>query len=144
MQASRALTELDGNARTQPAPQYIIFLDGIQDEPVTADQIIARHRQLIVESHALGLKIMGGTIPPFEGTALFKHADLDEANRRAVNAWIRTSGAYDGVIDFDLATSDPQHPARLLPAYDGGDHLHLNETGYRAMADAIDLSLFAE
>ena len=143
-EASRALTELEGNARTQGTPKYLIFLDGIRDEPVTAEQIIARHRQIIVQSHALGLKIMGGTIPPFGGTALLKHAALDEANRTAVNAWIRNSGAYDAVIDFDLATSDPQHPARLLPAYDGGDHLHPNETGYKAMADAIDLSIFDE
>ncbi len=143
-EASRALTELEGNARTQGTPKYLIFLDGIRDEPVTAEQIIARHRQIIVQSHALGLKIMGGTIPPFGGTALLKHAALDEANRTAVNAWIRNSGAYDAVIDFDLATSDPQHPTRLLPAYDGGDHLHPNETGYKAMADAVDLSIFDE
>ena len=143
-EASRAVTELESSARTQGTAKYLIFLDGIRDEPVTADQIIARHRQIIVQSHALGLKVMGGTIPAFGGTTLLKHAALDEANRRAVNAWIRTSGAYDAVIDFDLATSDPQQPSRLLPAYDGGDHLHLNEMGYKAMADAIDLSLFDE
>jgi lysophospholipase L1-like esterase len=144
LEASRVLTELEGNARTQGTPKYIIFLDGIRDEPVTADQVIARHRQIIVQSHALGLKIMGGTIPPFAGTTFFRHTALDEANRAAVNAWIRNSGAYDAVIDFDRATSDPQHPTRLLAAYDTGDHLHPNDTGYKAMANAIDLSLFDE
>ena len=112
-----------GDSRTQGTATYLIFLDGIRDEPVTAEQIIAKHRQIIVQSHALGLKVLGGTIPAFGGTALFKHAALDEANRRAVNSWIRSSGAYDAVIDFDLATSDPRQPSHLLPAYDGGDHL---------------------
>ena len=67
-----------------------------------------------------------------------------EAKRQAVNRWIRTSNAYDAVIDFDRVLRDPSHPSRLLPAYDSGDHVHPNDAGYRAMADAIDLSLFRD
>ena len=67
-----------------------------------------------------------------------------EAKRQAVNHWIRTSKAYDAVIDFDKALRDPSHPSRLLPKYDGGDHVHPNDAGYRAMTDAIDLSLFRD
>ena len=67
-----------------------------------------------------------------------------EAKRQAVNQWIRTSHAYDAVIDFDKVLRDPSHPSRLLPAFDGGDHVHPNDTGYKVMADAIDLSLFRD
>lgn len=67
-----------------------------------------------------------------------------EAKRQAVNRWIRSSNAYDAVIDFDALLRDPSHPSRLLPAYDGGDHVHPNDFGYRVMAEAIDLSLFLD
>ena len=67
-----------------------------------------------------------------------------EEKRQAVNRWIRTSNAYDAVIDFDKVLRDPMHPTRLLPDYDSGDHVHPNDMGYRGMADAIDLSLFSD
>jgi hypothetical protein len=139
-------------ARTQGSVKYVILLERIADssgsdaqsvEPI-AQQIIARDLQLIAQAHALGLKIFGATITPFEGTTYPNHTALDEANREALNAWIRGGRAYDAIIDFDLATSDPKHPTRLLPAYDSGDHFHLNDLGYEAMADAVDLSLFDE
>jgi lysophospholipase L1-like esterase len=116
---------------------------GLAGEVVSADDIIAGHRQLIARAHAKGLLIYGATLTPFEGTIFPGYfTPAGEAKRQAVNQWIRTSGAYDAVIDFDLATRDPASPTRLLPAYDSGDHLHPNDAGYEAMARAVDLSLF--
>jgi lysophospholipase L1-like esterase len=139
----RELGSLPPGALSQGGAKYVIVLPDIANE-ATAAQLIARQRHAIEQAHALGLKVFGGTVPAFEGTRLPNHTPVTETTRETVNDWIRRSGAYDGVIDFDLATSDPLHPARLLPAYDGGDHLHPNQAGYRAMADAIDLSLFED
>jgi lysophospholipase L1-like esterase len=149
-----ALARFDRDVLALSGVRWVIVLEGINDigipgafgfptEAVTADQIIEGHRQLVDRAHAKGLKIYGGTLTPFEGTAFPGYFTPDgEAKRQAVNHWVRTSGAYDAVIDFDKATRDPTHPARLLPAYDSGDHLHPNDAGYEAMANAIDLSLF--
>ena len=91
----------------------------------------------------MGLRVYGATLIPVEGFPFpgFWTPAMEE-KRQAVNRWIRTSGAYDAVIDFDKVLRDPQHPTRLLPEYDSGDHVHPNDRGYRAMADAIDLRLF--
>ena len=95
---------------------------------------------MIQRAHTRGLKIFGATLTPFDGAAYFSKEG--EAKRQALNQWIRTSHAYDGVIDFDAATRDPANPARYLPRYDSGDHLHPNDAGYEAMGNAIDLALF--
>src|SRR5262249_39513069 len=125
----------------------VIVLEGINDigfagmEPSpSARDLIDAHQQLIARAHALGLKIYGATCTPFEGAAY--QTDVGESKREEVNAWIRTSGAYDSVIDFDAAVRDPGHKARTLPAYDPGDHLHFNDAGYRKMAETVDLALF--
>jgi lysophospholipase L1-like esterase len=115
-----------GNARQNPTP--------------TAEDIIAGHKQMIVLAHTRGFKIYGATLTPFEAATYFTKEG--EAKRQAINQWIRTSKEYDAVIDFDAATRDPANPTRLLPLYDSGDHLHPNDAGYNAMANAIDLSLF--
>ena len=91
------------------------------------------------QAHARGVKIFGSTLLPFQRAWTYTAAA--EATREAVNTWIRTSGAFDGVIDFDAAMRDPADPLRLNPAYDSGDHLHPNDAGYQAMADAIDLAM---
>jgi lysophospholipase L1-like esterase len=109
------------------------------DQVVSADEIIAGHRQIIARAHARGLKIYGATLTPFEGA--FYYSEQGEAKRQAVNAWIRTSGAYDAVIDFDAATRDPGQPTRFRPGF-SEDSLHPNDAGYRAMAEAVDLALF--
>jgi lysophospholipase L1-like esterase len=106
---------------------------------VTAGQIIAGYQQLIAAAHARGLRIFGATLLPFQGAGYYSAAG--EATREAVNAWIRTSGAFDGVIDFDKVMRDPADPLRLNPAYDSGDHLHPNDAGYQAMANAINLAM---
>jgi len=108
----------------------------------TAAELIGAYRQLIDRAHAAELKIYGGTLPPFEGTTTPGYFTPEkEVVRQAVNAWIRTSGAFDAVIDFDQVLRDPAHPARLLPAFDSDDHLHPSAAGHRAMARAVPMSL---
>ena len=130
---------LERDVLTQPGATYVIFLEGINDSSNTifqADQIIAGHKQVIQRAHELGLTIYGATLTPAGSTG------TRELNRQTVNAWIRTSGAYDAVIDWDVVTRDPNNLAFFLPIYDSGDHLHPNDVGYQAMADAVDLTLF--
>jgi lysophospholipase L1-like esterase len=106
-----------------------------------AAEIIAGYQTLIAQAHARGVKLYGGTLTPFEGTSLKGYySPAGETIRQKVNHWIRTAGAFDGVIDFDAALRDPKDPPRLRPDYDSGDHLHPNAAGEAAMADAIDLS----
>jgi lysophospholipase L1-like esterase len=107
---------------------------------VTAEELIAGHKQIIERAHTHGLKAIGCTLTPFEGA--YYARENGEAVREALNTWIRTSGAYDAVVDFDAATHDPSNPKRFLPTYDPGDHLHPNDAGYQAMANAVDLSIF--
>jgi lysophospholipase L1-like esterase len=106
---------------------------------VSALEIIAAYQELIRRAHAAGLKIFGATLTPFAGSHYW--TPTGEAEREAVNAWIRSSGAFDGVIDFAHAVADPRDPVRLNPRFDDGDHLHLNDAGYEAMADAINLKV---
>lgn len=112
------------------------------DTPMTAETIIAGYRDLIERAHARGVRIIGGTMAPFEG-ALERtdvhgyYTPAKETVRQAVNAWIRTSGAFDAVADFDSVLRDPHDPKRLLPAFDVGDHLHPNDAGNAAMAHAL-------
>ena len=107
------------------------------------------HKQLIERAHAKGLKIYGCTLTPVRGflvpgTPFPVFTLANEVKRQAVNAWIRTSGEYDAVIDFDRVLRDPDAPARILPLYDSGDHGHPTDAGYRALADSIDLRLFSD
>jgi lysophospholipase L1-like esterase len=134
-----AQARFDRDVLAQTGVTHVIVLEGINDSSNTvfqADRIIAGHHQMIERAHAKGLKIYGATLTPAGSTG------IREANRQAVNAWIRTSGEYDSVIDFDEVTRDPNNPTFFLPIYDSGDHLHPNDAGYEAMADAIDLKLF--
>lgn len=142
-----AVGRFDRDVLQQTGVTHVIVLEGINDignareNPTpTAEDLIAAHKQLIDRAHTRGIAIFGGTLTPFEGAGYF--TQVGEAKRQAVNQWIRTSRAYDGVLDFDEATRDPNHPARFLPQYESGDHLHPGDAGYRAMADAIDLTLF--
>ena len=149
-----AQARLDRDVLNAPGAKYVILMEGINNiglpgafglpnEAVSADDIIAGHKQIIARAKERGLKIYGGTLTPFEGTTFpGYYTAAGEAKRQAVNHWIRSSGAFDAVIDFDLAVRDPSHPARILPAYDCGDHLHPNDAGYKAMAEFIDLRLF--
>jgi len=110
-------------------------------DKVTADQLITAYRQVIAKAHLHGVKVMGATILPTYG--LWLYSDQTEATRTAVNAWIRNSGEFDAVVDFDAVTRDPAQPNRLRPEFDPGDHVHPNDAGNAAMAEAIRLAVFA-
>jgi lysophospholipase L1-like esterase len=115
----------------------------LPEQDVSAEQIIAGMKQIIDRVHEHGVKIYGATLTPYEGTVFHGYYQpVGEVKREAVNAWIRTGGAFDAVIDFDAAVRDPDHPTRIRPDYDVDDHLHPNDAGYRAMGDAVELKLF--
>ena len=142
-----ALARFDRDVLAQPGVRYVTVLEGINDIGVggakpspSVAELIAGHRQMIDRAHARGLRIYGATLLPFEGAAYYTAEG--EAKRQALNDWIRKSGAYDAVIDFDAAVRDPAHPSRSQPKYDSGDHLHPSPAGYEAMANSIDPGLF--
>ena len=150
-----AQKRFDRDALDKPGVRWIVLLEGINDiggsgqpetpaDNVSAEQVIEGMKALIARAHAKGVKIYGATLTPFGGAGWPYHSSRNEKKREAVNAWIRSGGAFDGVADFDKATRDPAHPDRLLPAYDSGDHLHPSGAGYEAMAKAIDLSWFRQ
>jgi lysophospholipase L1-like esterase len=141
-----ALARFERDVLATPGLTHVILLEGINDisrsavDGVTADDIIFGYRQLIARAHERGIAIFGATLTPAGPRTNYTPAL--EAKRAAVNAFIRTSGEFDGVIDFDAVTRDPANPLQFLPAYDSGDHLHPGDAGYRAMGEAIDLGLF--
>ena len=147
------LRRFDRDVLAQPGVSHVIVLLGIndirnrggsRDEIVTSDEMIAGLHQFTVRAHARGLKIFGGTLLTFEHETFNPgfYSPAGEAKRQAVNAWIRGSGAFDAVIDFEAALRDPGHPTQMLPLYDCGDHLHPSDPGYLHMGDVIDLALF--
>jgi lysophospholipase L1-like esterase len=129
----------------------VVIVEGINDighgpsrsQQVSAEQIIAGHQRLVAQARAAGLRVLGGTLTPFHGYAEPYYSSENDAKREAVNAWIRNSGQYDAVIDFDALLRDPAVTNRLRPMYDSGDHLHPNDAGYKAMADGVDLDAVA-
>ena len=149
-----ALARFDRDVLSQPGVKWLVVLEGINDiglggrpgaEPpdaVTAEDLIAAHKQIIQRAHLHGIRVIGATLTPYLGAAYA--TDQGESIREAVNQWIRTSRAYDAVIDFDAAVEDPANPKHLRPAYNTRDHLHPNDDGYKAMAAAVDLSIFSE
>lgn len=150
-----SLSRFDRDVLDKPGVRWVLLLQGSNDvsagdvlktpkEKVSAEQIIEGMKTLIARARAKGIEIWGGTLLP-KGGAAFPAPPSEEARikRHAVGKWIRTSGAFDAVVDFEKVMRDPANPDRLLPAYDSGDHLHPNDAGYKAMAEALDLRLFA-
>lgn len=146
-----ALARFDRDVLAQTGVKYVIILESINDigamhnpnQPdykLTPEDLEQGLRQLIARAHERGIKVFGATLTPYQGAGYY--TDKGEKVREAVNEWIRTSGAFDGVVDFDKATRDPAKPLWYAPQYDSGDHLHPKGTGYAAMAGAIDLGLF--
>ncbi|MGA8115682.1 MAG: SGNH/GDSL hydrolase family protein [Actinocatenispora sp.] len=139
----RALTRLDPDVLDQTGVRTVFLLEGINDiqerpHQVHAARIIAGYRELIEDAHAHGLRIVGATLTPFGGWRVY-NARLERV-RETVNAWIRTSGTFDAVVDMDAAMRSPGDPHRLAPEYDSGDHLHPSDAGYAAMAGAVDIA----
>ncbi|GAA1550426.1 SGNH/GDSL hydrolase family protein [Kribbella sancticallisti] len=136
---SSALARLDKDVLTKPGVKTVLLLEGINDiyAGATTDQLIAGYRQLIARVHASGRCIVGGTLTPVGGS--FVYTEAKETVRREVNEFIRTSGEFDGVADFDAATRNPAEPTRMLAAYDGGDGLHPGDAGNLAMGNAVNL-----
>ena len=158
---ANALARLDRDVLALPGVDTLILLEGVNDlglafghiegplaavihqtaqDRISADDIILAYRQIVARAHARGIRVIGATILPYSGS--FYWSPEGEAARQAVNAFIRSSGAFDGVADFDAAVRDPADPAAIRPGLHSGDHLHGSDEGYRLMAEAVPLSLF--
>jgi lysophospholipase L1-like esterase len=148
-----ALGRFDRDVLARAGVRWVVLFEGINDitfsalpavpatQRTTADQLVETLEQIVGRAQARGIHVNGGTQIPMGG--LLVHNPETEALRQTVNEWIRTSGKLDAVVDFDAATRDPRQPARLKPELDSGDHIHPNDAGNAAMADAIDMALFA-
>lgn len=145
-----ALARLDGDVLSRPGAKWIILLEGINDinfrgrlegpNALTSDELIWGYKQVIARCYAYGIRLIGATIMPEQGVPTA--SERGEAIRQTVNQWIRTNGNFDAVVDFDAVVRDRQRPARLKEEFDPGDHIHPNDLGNQAMADAFDLNLF--
>ena len=150
------LSRFDRDALAPAGVQWVIVFEGVNDlgglarlDEVTAAEhaalvrrVVAAYQQVIARAHAHGLRVYGATITPYVGSTYYHPGPMSEADRQAVNQWIRTGGHFDALIDFDAVVRDPQHPDQLLPIYDCGDHLHPSPAGFKAMCDAVLLDLF--
>jgi lysophospholipase L1-like esterase len=149
---SSALARFDRDVLSRPGVRWVLLMEGINDigfsaiaglpasEKATPEDIINGYRLMIGRARLHGLSIIGGTLMAFEGVNTYSEAG--ERMRQQVNQWIRTSGEFDAVVDFDAATRDAAVPTKLRREFDSGDHIHPNDAGNQAMADAIDLALF--
>jgi lysophospholipase L1-like esterase len=143
-----AVKRFDRDVLNQSGARWLIVFEGVNDigssggSTTLATNLINAYTQFASEAHARKMRAFGATITPFGGSGYF--TTTHEATRQAVNTWFRTNTVFDGVIDFDAAVRNPVTLTNLLSTYDSGDGLHLNPTGYKAMADAIDLNLFAQ
>jgi len=150
-----ALARFDRDVLAQAGVKYLILLESINDighaadpvltkryDIVTAQDLIDGLEQMARRAHTHGIQVIGATLTPYVGAGY--QSPEGEAMRQAINTWIRTTKELDGVVDFDKAANDPNHPGMFLPEYDSGDHLHPKDAGYKAMGDAIDLKLFSK
>jgi lysophospholipase L1-like esterase len=151
-----ALARFDRDVVAQTAARYVLVLEGVNDlGTLTRDhdaseeahkalvkQMEGAYAQIILRAHAHGIRVIGATILPYGGSKYYHPGPESEADRQAINVWIRDPGHFDGVVDFDQVMRDPAHPNTILPAYDSGDGLHPSPAGYKAMANAIPLKLF--
>jgi lysophospholipase L1-like esterase len=152
------LARFDRDVLAPAGARWVIVFEGVNDlgglartgevsaaeHGALVQRVTAAYEQIVVRAHAHGLKAIGATITPYVGSDFYHPGPLSEADRQAVNQWIRTAGLFDAVVDFDAVLRDPQKPDHLLPAYDCGDHLHPSPAGYKAMGEAIPLALFSK
>ena len=153
-----AVSRLDRDMLAQTGVKYLIVLEGINDlgglartgpvSPAEHEELVRRMtqalQQVVTQAHTHGIRVYGGTIMPDDGSGYYHPDAASDQDRNAVNDWIRVPGHFDAVIDFDRVMRDPAQPGRLAPQYDSGDHLHPGPAGYKAMGDAVPLSLFAQ
>ncbi|MGD0647901.1 MAG: SGNH/GDSL hydrolase family protein [Acidobacteriaceae bacterium] len=151
-----ALARFDRDVLAPAGARWVIVLEGVNDlggltrdgevspekHAALVQRILGAYQQIITRAHAHQLRVYGATITPYTGSDYYHPGPLSEADRQTINAWIRTPGHFDAVIDFDAVVRDPAHPDHLLPAYDCGDHLHPSPAGYKAMGESIPLTLF--
>jgi lysophospholipase L1-like esterase len=149
---ANALARFDRDVLAQPGVKYVVIMEGINDigqgtranaaanAAITADELIAAYRQMAARAHERGIKVIAATLTPYEGATYYSLEG--EAIRSTINDWIRTSGVFDAVFDFDAVTRDPANPKHFRSEFNIRDNLHPNDTGYTAMADSIDLSIF--
>lgn len=151
-----AMARFDRDVLSQAGVRYVILLEGVndlgvltRDQPVSAEahaalvvRMTTAYDQMIRRARERGIKVYGATVMPYGGSGYYHPDAVNEQDRQAVNAWIRTPGRFDAVIDFDKLMRDPANPSKLAPAYDSGDGLHPSLAGYKAMADAVPLDLF--
>ena len=152
-----ALARFDRDVLAPTGVRYVIVLEGVNDlGTLTRDgevgqaehdalvhRILSAYEQMALRAHAHGIKVIGATILPYGGSGYYHPGPADEADRQAINQWIRTTKRFDAVVDFDKVMRDPANPTKMLPAYDSGDGLHPSAAGYKVMGEAIPLSLFA-
>jgi lysophospholipase L1-like esterase len=152
-----ALARVDHDIIAQAGVRYVIVLEGINDigtlsrtaevppaeHQALVHRMIAAYEQIIARAHTHGIAVCGATILPFVGSGYYHPGASAESDRQTVNEWIRARGHFDGVVDFDKITRDPEHPDRMLPQFDSGDHLHPSPAGYKAMGEAVPLAWFA-
>jgi len=153
-----ALARFDRDVLAPAGVKWVIVFEGVndlgglarihevsqEDHAALVQRVIGAYRQIAERAHAHGLRVYGATITPYTGSGYYHPGPLSEADRQAVNRWIRAAGNFDAVIDFDAVVRDPAQPGQLLPAYDCGDHLHPSPAGYKAMGDAIPPTLFVQ
>jgi lysophospholipase L1-like esterase len=153
---SNALARFDRDVLAQVGVRWLIILEGVNDlgglartgevsqaeHTTRTGRVIAAYEQIIDRAHAHGVRVIGATITPYVGSDYYHPGPLSEADRNAVNEWIRAPGHFDAVIDFDAVMRDPRQPDRLRPDYDCGDHLHPSPAGYKAMGESIPPTLF--
>ena len=152
-----ALARFDRDVLAPAGVRWVIVLEGVNDlggltrdhevspekHAALVQRVLAAYQQIIARAHAHGLRVYGATITPFVDSNYYHPGAPTESDRQAINQWIRAAGHFDAVIDFDSVVLDPAHPDHLLPAYDCGDHLHPSPAGYKAMGNAVPLTLFA-
>lgn len=149
-----ALGRIDRDVIAQSGVGYVLVYEGVNDigtaavdgptQAATADRLISAFSQMVVRVHRYGIATFGATITPFSGPGQAYSDPERERQRQRVNGWIRSSGVFDAVVDFDEAVRDPANATQLNPLYNSGDYLHLNPEGYRVMAQAVDLALFSK
>lgn len=149
-----ALGRIGRDVLAQPGVRYVMVFEGVNDigtaasdeatQKALGDRLLAAYGQMIMRLHGFGLPVFGATITPFSGPGQAYGTPERERTRQRVNAWIRDSGRFDAVVDFDAVVRNATQPDRLRSDYDVGDYLHLNPAGYRAMGQAIDLALFSK